>query len=85
MVFRAVAASPDLAASFAGSRYFEVRQGHDRREFEDALVIGEVRGIIVIPDSFASDFAARKDFGERVAIGVCNHGLRAVGEQSWVC
>lgn len=48
----------DLAASFAGSRYFEVRQGRDRREFEDALVIGEVRGIVVIPATFASDFAA---------------------------
>ena len=24
----------DLAASFAGSRYFEVKQGRDRREFE---------------------------------------------------
>jgi len=48
----------DLAASFAGSRYFEVRQGRDRREFEDALVIGEVRGIVVIPATFVSDFAA---------------------------
>jgi ABC-2 type transport system permease protein len=48
----------DLAASFAASRYFEVRQGRDRREFEEALVIGEVRGIVVIPDSFTADFAA---------------------------
>jgi ABC-2 type transport system permease protein len=49
----------DLAASFSGSRYFEVRQGRDRREFEDALVIGEVRGIVVIPATFTSDFAGR--------------------------
>ncbi|MGE0239319.1 MAG: ABC transporter permease [Parvibaculaceae bacterium] len=48
----------DLAASFAASRYFEVRRGRDRREFEDALVTGEVRGIVVIPDSFTADFAA---------------------------
>jgi drug efflux transport system permease protein len=49
----------DLAASFMASRYFEVKQGHDRREFEEALVVGEVRGIVVIPSTFASDFAAR--------------------------
>jgi ABC-2 type transport system permease protein len=48
----------DLAASFAGSRYFSVRQGRDRREFEEALVTGEVRGIVVIPDNFAADFTA---------------------------
>ena len=48
----------DLAASFMASRYFEVRQGHDRREFEEALVVGEVRGIVVIPSTFASDFTA---------------------------
>ena len=48
----------DLAASFMASRYFEVRQGHDRREFEEALVVGEVRGIVVIPSTFAGDFAA---------------------------
>ena len=45
----------DLAASFMASRYFEVKQGHDRREFEEALVVGEVRGIVVIPSTFASD------------------------------
>jgi ABC-2 type transport system permease protein len=48
----------DLAASFAGSRYFSVRQGRDRREFEEALVTGEVRGIVVIPDNFTADFTA---------------------------
>ena len=48
-----------LAASFQASRYFDVRLGRDRRDFEEALVVGEVRGIVVIPASFASDFTAR--------------------------
>jgi ABC-2 type transport system permease protein len=51
----------DLAASFMASRYFEVKQGHDRREFEEALVVGDVRGIVVIPSTFASDFAAHNN------------------------
>ncbi len=58
----------DLAASFAGSRYFEVRQGRDRREFEDALVLGEVRGIVVIPSTFASDFAAHNNPNVQVIV-----------------
>ncbi|WFU49883.1 ABC transporter permease [Sinorhizobium terangae] len=48
----------DLAASFQGSRYFAVVNGHDRREFEDDLVLGRVRGILVIPAGFAADHAA---------------------------
>lgn len=48
----------DLAASFSASPYFAVKMGRDRREFEDALVIGEVRGIVVIPATFTSDFTA---------------------------
>lgn len=49
----------DLAASFSASRYFAVRQGRDRRQFEDALVIGEMRGIVVVPAEFEDDFVAR--------------------------
>lgn len=48
----------DLAASFSASPYFDVKMGRDRREFEDALVIGEVRGIVIIPSIFTSDFTA---------------------------
>jgi ABC-2 type transport system permease protein len=50
----------DLAASFQASRYFEVSVGRDRRDFEEALVLGRVRGLIVVPATFTSDFAARK-------------------------
>ena len=50
----------DLAASFQASRYFEVSIDRDRRAFEEALVLGQVRGIIVVPATFAADFAAQK-------------------------
>ncbi|XEN33592.1 ABC-2 type transport system permease protein (plasmid) [Ensifer sp. WSM1721] len=48
----------DLAASFEASRYFSVVNGRDRREFEDDLVLGRVRGILVVPANFTADHAA---------------------------
>lgn len=48
----------DLAAGFQASRYFTVAVGRDRREFEEDLVLGRVRGIVVIPKSFAADYSA---------------------------
>ncbi|MGD1015397.1 MAG: ABC transporter permease [Roseiarcus sp.] len=50
--------SKDLAASFIHSRYFAVAVGSDRRQFEDALVAGATRGIVVIPATFTADFSA---------------------------
>jgi len=50
----------DLAASFTASRYFAVTQGRDRREFDDDLVLGRVRGIVVVPATFAADHAAAR-------------------------
>ncbi|MDX3924211.1 MAG: ABC transporter permease [Shinella sp.] len=48
----------DLAASFQASRYFAVASGRDRRDFEEDLVLGRVRGIVVIPARFTADHAA---------------------------
>ncbi|EJJ30141.1 MULTISPECIES: ABC transporter permease [unclassified Rhizobium] len=48
----------DLAASFQASRYFSVTVGRDRRMFEEDLVLGNVRGIVVIPADFTTDYAA---------------------------
>ncbi|MBB3390345.1 ABC-2 type transport system permease protein [Rhizobium sp. BK275] len=48
----------DLAASFQASRYFSVTVGRDRRMFENDLVLGKVRGIVVISADFATDYAA---------------------------
>ncbi|OHV81782.1 ABC transporter permease [Ensifer sp. LCM 4579] len=51
----------DLAASFEASRYFAVIEGRHRRDFEDDLVLGRVRGLVVIPASFAADLAAGRE------------------------
>lgn len=48
----------DLAAGFQASRYFKVTVGRDRRDFEDDLVLGRVRGIVVISAGFTADHAA---------------------------
>lgn len=42
-----------LAAAFRNSRYFETRIGRDRREFEEDLVAGGLRGLVVVPATFA--------------------------------
>lgn len=47
-----------LAASFQASRYFAVTTNRDRRVFEEDLVNGRIRGILVIPASFTTDYAA---------------------------
>jgi ABC-2 type transport system permease protein len=47
--------SPDahaLASAFVNSRHFEVRLGHDRREFVPELAAGHIRGLVVIPADF---------------------------------
>lgn len=45
----------ELAAAFRASRYFEARVGTDRRAFEQDLVLGRLRGIVVIPATFVRD------------------------------
>ncbi len=39
----------ELAAAFAGNRYFDVRPARHRREVEDGLTDGSLRGMVVIP------------------------------------
>ncbi|MDF2116406.1 ABC transporter permease [Roseiarcaceae bacterium H3SJ34-1] len=60
VVESATSVTQDLAASFQASRYFEVVNGRDRREFEEDLLVGKVRGILVIPATFDADFAATR-------------------------
>jgi ABC-2 type transport system permease protein len=60
VVESATSVTQDLAASFQASRYFDVVNGRDRREFEEDLLVGRVRGILVIPATFAGDFAAAR-------------------------
>jgi ABC-2 type transport system permease protein len=48
-------AARELAAAFRASRYFEARVGTDRRAFEHDLVLGRLRGIVIIPATFVRD------------------------------
>ena len=60
-----------LASAFDGSRYFDVRTAPDRRAFTDDLVAGRIRGIVVIPATFADRFA---DLGDDATIQVITDG-----------
>lgn len=51
----------DLAASFQASRYFDVAISRDRRTFEEDLVLGRIRGLIIVPATFTTDFSAHKN------------------------
>ena len=44
----------DLAFAFQASSFFEVVQGFDRRDFEQDLVLGRIKGIVVIPAGFSA-------------------------------
>ena len=41
-----------LAYAFANTRYFDARLGHNRKYFEDELIAGHIRGVVVIPQDF---------------------------------
>ncbi len=51
--------SRDLAAAFQASPYFDVRLATDRRELEETLVAGKIRGIEVVPATFERDLRRR--------------------------
>jgi ABC-2 type transport system permease protein len=43
----------ELAAGFTHSPFFDTRVVRDRRDLEEVLVAGDIRGIVVIPDDFS--------------------------------
>lgn len=49
-----------FARSLMDSRFFEVKVGRHRREFDEAIIRGDIRGIVVIP-SYFSQFRNRQD------------------------
>jgi ABC-2 type transport system permease protein len=53
-----------LVASFRNSRYFEIQLAHNRREVEDELASGRLKGIVVL----AADFSDRLGRGETAPI-----------------
>jgi len=66
--------SPDvvsLAAAFANSRFVDVSIGRHRAEFEDDLVAGRLRGIVIVPQNFTA-VAARDQ--EKAALQVIADG-----------
>ncbi len=62
--------SSSLLASFRNSRYFDVRLARDRREVEDELVSGRLKGVVVL----ASDFTDRLGRGETAPVQVLVDG-----------
>jgi ABC-2 type transport system permease protein len=56
-----------LAASFTNSRFFEVTQALDRRELEQHVLTGKLRGIVVIPQNFTA-LAASDPASARVQV-----------------
>ena len=59
-----------LLASFRNSRYFDVRLARDRREVEDELVSGRLKGVVVL----AADFTDRLGRGETAPVQVLVDG-----------
>lgn len=59
-----------FAAALRNARVFEVREARHRRAFEDALVSGELKGIVVL----AADFAARSQRGDVAPVQVLVDG-----------
>ncbi|MDL2216198.1 ABC transporter permease subunit [Desulfovibrio sp. OttesenSCG-928-M14] len=59
-----------LTTAFTNSRFFEVRVGTDRREFNHDLVAGHLRGIVVIP----RNFMARQTGNGEMAVQVIADG-----------
>ena len=45
-------ATTELTASFRATPFFDTTVVHDRRQVEDRLVAGELRGLVVIPQDF---------------------------------
>ncbi|UXM94883.1 ABC transporter permease [Bartonella sp. HY329] len=46
-----------LVASFNASQFFDIATGFDRRQLDDLLTIGHIKGIIIIPASFQNALA----------------------------
>ena len=53
-----------LASAFAHSRFLDVRMGRDRREFEELVVAGKLRGMVIIPQNFSTDAQTDEDLAK---------------------
>jgi len=64
--------SRSLAYAFTNTNYFDAHLGHNRKNFEDELVAGHIRGMIVIP----------QDFAERLKKGDLSPKLQVISDGS---
>lgn len=56
--------TPDIISltnAFTNSRFLDVKIGYDRRQFEEDLINGQIRGIVIIPRNFEAKLAQRKE------------------------
>jgi ABC-2 type transport system permease protein len=60
------ASSRDLVASFANNEHFAIREAGTVGQLDAAMVNGDVRGIIVIPDGFERGLVQRKPLDVQV-------------------
>ncbi|MCX6986157.1 MAG: ABC transporter permease [Lentisphaerae bacterium] len=56
-----------LAYAFSNTSYFDAHLGHNRNFFEDELVAGHIRGVIVIPQDFAEKLK-KGDFSPKIQV-----------------
>ncbi|AVP87786.1 ABC transporter, M_7a subfamily [Candidatus Phycorickettsia trachydisci] len=49
-----------LLVSFADSRFVDPIIGHDKREFEDLLIVGKIKGIVTIPEGFTASLNSQE-------------------------
>jgi ABC-2 type transport system permease protein len=70
VVEQATPEADSFLASFRNSRYFEVHVARHRREVEEEMVAGRLKGVVVL----AADFSARLGRGETAPIQVLVDG-----------
>ena len=54
VVEQATPETGSFESALVNSPYFRVEKGHDRREFDDALIAGGIKAIVVLPAKFAA-------------------------------
>ena len=54
VVEQATPETGSFESALVNSSYFRIEKGHDRREFDDALIAGGIKAIVVLPAKFAA-------------------------------
>ena len=50
----------DIVSAFEGSEYVKIIHYDNRKEAENALIKGDIRALVVLPNNFATDFMAER-------------------------